>query len=322
MRAIVYDRYGPPSELAIRDLDVPAMGDNDILIRVAAAALNPSDWHRLTGTPYIARLETGLRTPKRNIPGADVAGTAQGIGAAVTSISTGDELFGWTDGGACAEFVSVPENQLTRKPGNVSFEHAAATGTAAFTALQALGDTGKLQRGHHALINGASGGVGTFAIQIAKTLGAEVTAVCSTGNVEAAHSLGANHVIDYTEQDFTDTDQRYDLIIDIPGNRTLRACRRILTPKGTYVLIGGSKGRLLGPVPRAINGLLLSLVSSQRFTAMNATRTPDDLMTLRTMLEESNVKPVVDSTHPLDDVGCALDYLAGGHTRGKVIICP
>lgn len=322
VKAIVYERYGPPHLLEARDIEVPDVGENDVLVRVHAAAVNPSDWHRLTGTPYIARIEAGLRTPKRNIPGTDVAGTVAATGSAVTDLSPGDEVFGWTGGGACAEYVAVPAHQLIAKPDNVSFEHAAATGVAAFTALQALRDTGRLEPGQKVLINGASGGVGTFAIQIAKALGADVTAVCSTRNVETAESLGADRVIDYAKEDFTSTEQRYDLFIDIPGNRKLRACRSVLAPKGTYVLVGGSKARWLGPLPRVLSGLLRSLVSSQRFVAVLATETRDDLITFQTMLEDSTIKPVLDRTYPLAEAGKALDYLADGHTQGKIIICP
>ena len=322
MKAIVCDRYGPPHELALRDLDTPSPAAGSVLLRVRAAAINPSDWHRFTGTPYIARLESGLRSPKRKIPGADVAGVVEAINDSVTDLKIGDEVFGWTDGGGLGELVAVPENQLVHKPGHISFESAAATGTAAFTALQALRDTGGLQAGQHVLVNGASGGVGTFATQIACALGATVTAVCSTGNAQRARALGANTIIDYTRDDFTETDDRFDLIVDIPGNRRLRDIRPILTRGGRYVLIGGSKGRWLGPIPQFLRGLLLSVVTPQRFTALNARHNRDDLITLRDYLDTGEVAPIPDRTYPLSETSAAFHYLATGHAQGKIVVVP
>lgn len=322
MKAIVCDRYGPPDDLALRDLDAPSPAAGSVLLRVRATAINPSDWHRFTGTPYIARPESGLRSPKRKIPGVDVAGVVEAIGDSATDFNVGDEVFGWTDGGGLAELVAAPQNQLVHKPDHISFESAAATGTAAFTALQALRDTGRLHADQHVLVNGASGGVGTFAIQIAHVLGATVTAVCSTDNIDRARALGANTVIDYTRDDFTETGDRFDLIVDIPGNRRLGDIRRILARGGRYVLIGGSKGRWLGPIPQVLRGLLLSVVTPQRFTALNAGHNRDDLIILRDLLDTGKVAPVTDRTYPLSETSAAFHYLASGHAEGKIIVVP
>ena len=322
MKAIIINNYGTPDDLALRDVATPTPGHGDVLLRVRATAINPSDLHRLTGTPYIARPEAGLRSLKRTIPGADIAGVVEAVGDGVTHLKVGDEVFGWADGGGLAKFVAVPESQLVHKPDHVSFEAAAATGTAAFTTLQALRDTGRLEAGQHVLINGASGGVGTFAIQIARARGARVTAVCSTGNVERARELGADTVIDYTADDFTSTDDRFDLIVDIPGNRRLREIRRILGDGARYVLVGGSKGRWLGPIPQVLRGLLLSLVAGQRFVALNAQHNPDDLLILRELLASGEVTPVIERSYSLPDTGAAFRHLASSHASGKIVVVP
>ena len=322
MKAITYRSYGSPDILKLHDVEQPIITDDEVLVRVHAAAVNPLDWHYLTGTPYLMHIAgAGLVKPKRSIPGQDVAGTVESVGARVTQLQPGDEVFGWSSGGGClAEFVAVPENQLVRKPAQVTFEQAAAVPIAAFTALQALRDKGRLQPGQNVLINGASGGVGTFAAQIAKALGAQVTAVCSTRNADIARSLGADHVIDYTREDFTQTEQRYDLLVDIPGNRSLSDCRRVLKPEGIYVLVGGSMGRWLGPLPLLIKARMTSMVVSQKLITFIAQSTREDLLFLSHLLERGELTPVIDRTYPLSDASTALRYQGEKHSRGKIVM--
>jgi NADPH:quinone reductase-like Zn-dependent oxidoreductase len=246
MKAIRYYAYGPPSVLTLQDVGMPTVGDDDVLVRVQAAAVNAGDWHFMRGSPYIFRAMAGLTRPKANGLGADFAGHVEAVGANVTALQPGDEVFGCGDG-TLAEYITVPQNgAILKKPGNLTFEQAAAAPTAAITALLGLRDKGRVQPGQRVLINGAAGGVGTFAIQIAKTLGAEVTGVCSTGNVDLIRSIGADHVIDYTKQNFTQEPQRYDLILDNIGNHSLTACRRALTPRGAYIPNSGTGGRWVG----------------------------------------------------------------------------
>ncbi|MGB3733524.1 MAG: NAD(P)-dependent alcohol dehydrogenase [Ilumatobacter sp.] len=322
MRAVVADRYGPPDELDVRDVPVPHLTDGHVRIRVRAVALNPADWHGVVGRPYIARPGIGWRTPRRAIPGTDIAGTVDAVGGGVTGLAVDDEVFGFADGGGCAEFVTVPEANLVTKPSTVSFAAAAATGVAAFTALQAVRDVARLKAEQHVLVNGATGGVGHFAIQFARAAGCEVTAVCSAGNVIAATAMGADHVIDYSTSDFTSGPIRYDAILDNPGSHPLRACRRVLEPGGSYVLIGGSKASLLGPIPRLIAAKLLGVVSSQRFDLVFAKETAADLDVLRTMLEDGSVDPVVSRTMTLEEVPGALAEIGRGHTLGKLVAHP
>jgi NADPH:quinone reductase-like Zn-dependent oxidoreductase len=284
MLAITYDHYGPPSSLRLTKVHRPAItGDEEVLVRVVASSVNPSDWHRLTGTPYIARLESGLRRPKRIIPGTDLAGRVEAVGAAVTGLRIGDEVFGWTPGGAFAEYVAVPAANLAPKPPAISLEQAGTVGVAAFTALQALRDRGSVGQDTRVLINGASGGVGTFAVQIAAAMGARTTAVCSTRNVEQAAALGASRVVDYRTADLADRPaDGYDVIIDIAGNIAFGTIRRLLVDTGTYVLVGGPKtNRLLGPLAYLVKVMLRFGFSRQRAIPMLATENPADLAVAR-----------------------------------------
>jgi len=325
MKAIVQDRYGPPRELLeLKDIDKPVVEDDAVLVRVHATSANPADWHLLRGEPYLARLQLGLRNPKHTVLGCDVAGQVEAVGRNVTTLQPGDEVFGspFMHGfGAFAERVVVPEDLLAPKPANLSFEQAAAVPLAASTALQGLRDHGRIEPGQRVLIIGASGGVGTFAMQIAKALGAEVTAVCSTRNVDMVRSLGADHVIDYTRDDFTKGEQRYDLILQVAGSSSPSDCRRALTPKGTLVLISGdSDDRWIGPVDRLIKARLLSPLVSQRMVNFTVTPSTEDLESLRELIEAGKVTPVIDRTYPLSEVPEAIRYLEEGHARGKVVI--
>jgi NADPH:quinone reductase-like Zn-dependent oxidoreductase len=321
MKALVHDTYGPPDVLELREVDRPAVTDDDVLVRVRAFSVNPVEWHTLTGTPYVARLQTGLHKPKRKVLGADFAGTVEAVGRNVTQFRPGDEVFG-SRREAFAELVAVPEERaVVRKPANLSFEQAAAVPVAAVTALQGLRDRGKIRPGYKVLINGASGGVGTFAVQIAKALGAEVTGVCSTRNVEIVRSVGADHVIDYTQEDFTRTGQRYDLLLDIAGNRSWSECKRVLTPNATLVVVGGPKAnRWIGPLGGLAKLRLAALRSSQKVTFFLASITKADLLVLQELLEAGTVTPVIDRRYGLGEVADAFRYLGEGHAQGKVVV--
>lgn len=322
MKAITHDRYGDPTRLALTEVPDPVPGPGEVLIRVRAASLNPSDWHRVTGTPLIARLESGLWRPKRPIPGTDLAGTIEAVGPGVAPavVAVGDDVFGWKHGAALAEFAAVSVDQLVPKPENTSFAEAAATGIAAFTALQALRDKAGLQSDHHVLITGAGGGIGSFAVQLAASMGAEVTGVCSAAKADLVRSLGADRVIDYATEDVLGARGAYDVMLDIAGNHRLRDCRAALRPHGTYVLIGGPKGRWLGPIPRLVRALLLSVVSSQRLVPMLSTENSEDLAILAGHLAAGSLRPVIGATVPLADAGTALASLGEGHTTGKTVI--
>lgn len=320
MKAIVYCDYGPPDTLRLETIAKPACTDDQILIRVRAASVNPLEWHYMRGTPYVGRLMgMGLRKPKVTRLGVDVAGHVEAVGRNVTQFKPGDEVFG-SARGALAEYACSSEGGLVMKPANVTFEQAASVPVAAVTALQGLRDKGKLQPGQRVLINGASGGVGTFAVQIAKAMGADVTGVCSTRNVAMVRSLGADHVIDYTKEDFTKAGQRYDLILDNVGNHSLLTCRRVLEPKGRYVMVGGPPGRWIAPLDRALAAKVLSWFVSQEIGMMMANLNKKDLNVLRDFMEAGKVKPVVDRTYPLSQVPEAIRYLETGHARGKVVI--
>jgi NADPH:quinone reductase-like Zn-dependent oxidoreductase len=320
MQAIVQDRYGPPDVLELREIDEPRVGDGDVLVRVRAASVNPADWYAITGTPWVVRPTAGLRKPRTNRPGLDLAGVVAAVGGDVTGFKPGDEVFG-TGTGTLAEYVAVAEDALVAKPAKLSFEQAAAVPVAALTALQGLRDKGRVQPGHQVLINGASGGVGTFAVQLAKALGAEVTAVCSTRNVDAARSLGADRVVDYTREDFTRADRRYDLLLDVAGSRPWSACRRVLKPRAVLVLVGAPKGsRLLGPLGHVAKVSLASLRASQKVVFFISKSTPEDLTTLRELLEAGAVTPVVERTYALRDAAHAFRYLGEGHARGKLVV--
>jgi len=325
MKAIIQDKYGPPHELLeLTDINEPVVEDDAVLVRVHASSVNPADWHLLRGEPYLARLQLGLRNPKHTVLGCDVAGQVEAVGRNVTTLQPGDEVFGspFMHGfGAFAERVVVPEDLLAPKPANLSFEQVAAVPLAASTALQGLRDHGRLEPGHDVLIIGASGGVGTFAVQLAKALGAEVTGVCSTTNVDLVRSLGADHVIDYTQDDFTRGEQRYDLILQVAGTSSPSDCRRALTPKGTLVLISGdSDDRWIGPVARIVKALLLSPFVSQRMVNFTVAPNKEDLQALKELIEAGKLTPVIDRTYSLSEAPEAIRYLEEGHARGKVVI--
>jgi NADPH:quinone reductase-like Zn-dependent oxidoreductase len=321
MKAIVYRCYGPPTVLKYEDIEKPTPAEDEVLVKVHAASVNPLDWHYMRGTPYIVRTDSGLGAPKNPRLGVDFAGTVEAVGKNVTSFKPGDEVFGGKTG-AFAEYVTVREKRaLVLKPANVTFEQAASVPIAAITALQALRDNGRIQPGQKVLINGASGGVGTFAVQIAKSFGAEVTGVCSTRNVPMVQSIGADHVIDYTQEDFTKSGQRYDLILDAVGSHSLSEYRHVLTPKGILVIVGGpSYGQWIGPMVTAIKALVLSKFVSQSIVPFLAELKKEDLTTLRDLMQSGKVTPVIDKRYKLSEVPAALAYLEEGHARGKVVI--
>jgi NADPH:quinone reductase-like Zn-dependent oxidoreductase len=319
MKAIVQVNYGSPALLQLRDIDNPVVKDDEVLVRVRAAAVNIGDWHLLQGVPYIMRLGTGLRRPRREIPGLDIAGQVEAIGRSVTQVRPGDEVFGWCKG-AFAEYACPAESNLLPKPANLTFEQAAAVGDSAFTALNAVRDQAKVQPGQRVLINGASGGVGTFAVQIAKSFEAHVTGVCSTRNVDLVRSIGADHVIDYTKEDFTLTEQRYDVMLDMVGSRSLSDCRRALTHRGTYVLVGVSNvGRWFG-LGRQAKALLLSPFVRQRMRVFVVRHNREDLALLKDLVEAGNVTPVIDRLYTLSEIPGALRRQGEGHAQGKIVI--
>jgi NADPH:quinone reductase-like Zn-dependent oxidoreductase len=319
MKAIVHERYGRPDVLELRDVEKPVLEDNRVLVRVHASSVNPVEWYGVTG-PYFARVGNGLRKPKDPSVGADLAGRIEAVGRDVREFQPGDEVFG-TSGGSWAEYASARAEKLAPKPANLSFEEAAAVPIAALTALQALRDHGQVQPGQKVLINGASGGVGTYAVQIAKSFGADVTAVCSTRNVEQARSLGADRVVDYTKENFTKLGERHDLMLDIVGSRSFLAYRRVLTPEATVVPIGGRMTyRGLGPLPHLAGTILKSRFRSQTVKFFVAKITTEDLVVLKELLEAGTVRSVIDREYQLSEAGEALGYLGEGHARGKVVI--
>ena len=318
MKAITYSSYGSPDVLRCEELPKPTVGDDDVLIAVRAASVNPADWHFMRGTPGIARMAFGLRKPRDPRLGVDVAGRVEAVGTGVTRFEPGDEVFGVCRG-AFAEYACASEAALVAKPDNASFEEAASVPVAATTALQALRKS-RVQRGQRVLINGAAGGVGTFAVQIAKSFGADVTGVCSTRNVEMVRSIGADRVVDYTREDFTKGGQRYDVILDCIGNHSLLACRRVMSGGGNYVMVGGPDGRWIGPFARLIKMLLLSPFVSQKLVVAIARQSPEDLSTMRQLVEARTVRPVIDRRYGLSEVPHAIRYLEEGHARGKVVI--
>jgi NADPH:quinone reductase-like Zn-dependent oxidoreductase len=319
MKAIVRDRYGPPEVLELGEVEKPELPDDRVLVRVHAASVARGDWYGLTGL-YIGRAEMGLRKPKSRLVGGDFAGTIEAVGRDVTELHPGDDVFG-ARSGALAEYACARMSSIALKPANVTFEEAAAVPTSAITALQGLRDKGQLQPGQKVLINGASGGVGTFAVQIAKALGAEVTAVCSTRNVDLARSLGADHVVDYTREDFTRSDQRYDLMFDNAGNRSWRECKRVLKRHARVVLVGGQMGGpALGPLGHVIKSKLASMFGSRKAVFFVASFNGADMQVLRELLEAGKVTPVIDRRYPLSEVADAFRYLGEGHAQGKVVI--
>jgi NADPH:quinone reductase-like Zn-dependent oxidoreductase len=324
MKAIVQHRYGSPGDvLELQDIDQPAVGDDAVLVRVRATSVNPADWHFMRGEPYVMRAQAGLRRPKAAVLGCDVAGSVEAVGENATMFRAGDEVFGssFPGLGSFAECVSVPEGLLAPKPANLSFDHAAAVPLAAMTALQGLRDHGRIEPGYEVLIIGASGGVGTFAVQIAKHFGAEVTGVCSTEKVDMVRSIGADHVIDYTREDFAESGRRYDLIFQLAGTDSPSVCRRALTPKGTLVLSSGeSDGRLIGPLDRVIKALLWSPFVTQKLVSFTAKPNREDLQFLNELIEADELTPVIDRTYSLIEIPEAIRYLEEGHARGKVVV--
>jgi NADPH:quinone reductase-like Zn-dependent oxidoreductase len=320
MKAIVRDTYGSPDVLTLGEIEKPDLTDDDrVLVRVQAASLARGDWYTLTGL-YVGRGEMGLRKPKSRLVGGDFAGTVEAVGRNVTGFQPGDEVFG-ARSGALAEYLCARVSAIALKPAHVTFEEAAAVPTSALTALQGLRDRGQLQPGQNVLINGASGGVGTFAVQIAKALGAEVTAVCSTRNVDLARSIGADHVVDYTREDFTRIDRRYDLMFDNAGSRSWSQCKRVLKPHATVVLVGGQMGNgVMGPMGHVIKMRLASVFSGRKAVFFVAKFNSADMEVLRELLETGKVTPVIDRRYELSEVADAFRYLGEGHAQGKLVV--
>ena len=327
MKAIIYRRYGSPDVLACEEIEKPAPKDDEVLIKVRAASLNPYDWHFLRGLPYFLRLQTGLGKPKDTRLGADLAGQVESVGNKVTQFKTGDEVFG-CGRGAFAEYACASEAKLARKPEDMTFEQAASLPIAGLTALQGLrlsgsGDKGQIPQGKKVLINGAAGGVGTFAVQIAKSFGAEVTGVCSTRNVDMVRSLGANRVLDYSREDSTKSGRRYDFILDCVANHSLSAFRRILDPQGSYIMVGAADGGgrwMPGVVAGLLKACVLSRFGGQKLVMMGAKITNEELTTLGELMKTGKVRPVIDRRYRLNEVPEAIRYLEQGHARGKIVV--
>ena len=319
MNAITLPRYGPAeSALQLEQLDIPTPADEQVLVRVRAASVNAGDWHRMRGMPLLVRTSEGLRTPKARGFGSDAAGVVEEVGSSVTDLQVGDAVFGMRLG-AFAEYVAG--RTFVAKPTNLGFEESAAIPVAGITALQGLRDKGGLAPGQRVMVTGASGGVGHLAVQIAKALGAShVTGVCGTNNVEMVRALGADEVIDYTREDYTQARGRYDLVLDVGGGRSLRATQRVLTPKGTLVVVGGPGHGWLAPADRLVKGIVLSRFSSRRIVVFIARAAKDDLVTLRELAEGGQLRPVIDRRYPLSETAEAVRYVEGMHTRGKVVI--
>ncbi|GAA4104672.1 NAD(P)-dependent alcohol dehydrogenase [Actinomadura miaoliensis] len=324
MKAWTWDRYGPPDVLTLRDINEPDIARDEVLVRVRAASVNPYDWRHMRAHPKLVRLSIGLRRPRPGLVlGADLAGVVERVGNEVTGLRPGDEVFGEVRLGSFAETVAVPRNRLAVKPARLTFEQAASVSMAAHTALQGLRDAGRLSAGQRVLVNGASGGIGTFAVQLAKAFGAEVTGVCSTRNIELVRSLGADDVVDYTREDFTERKGRYDLLMDIVGDRSLAQLRRPLTSRGTLLIVGGiasPRGGLLGPAAQMLRGALASPFVSQRITSVSWRPNSTDLRFLAELMEKEQLTPVIDRTYPFTDLPEALRYVEHGHARGKVAI--
>ena len=322
MKAYIYCDYGTSEVLKLADIPKPTPTDTQVLVRVRATSINPYDWHFMRGTPKIMRLGVGLRKPKSTRLGVDFAGTVEAVGKNVTEFKPGDEVYGGK-GGAFAQYVCVLEKSIVGKPANLTFEQVASSEIAGLTALQAVQKDGKVQPGQKVLINGASGGVGTFAVQIAKVAGAEVTGVCSTRNVDLVKSLGADHVIDYTKEDFARRPERYDVFLDNVPNHSLSECRRVLTPKGKYIAIGGGgpdDGIWIGPMGRVLRLLLLKPFIGQEMKMMLTDATKPDLIALRDLMASGKVKPVIDRNYKFEQLPAAISYLEQGHARGKVVV--
>jgi len=320
LRAIVQDRYGTADVLELEDIDVPVVGGGDVLLRVRAASVFIGDWHIMTGLPYVFRLAAGLRAPKVRVRGQDVAGRVEAVGTDVTQFQPGDEVFGTCDG-SFAEYAIARADKVAPKPANLTFEQAATVPTTGSTALQALRDVGRVRPGQKVLIIGAAGGVGSFAVQIAKAFGAHVTGVCSTTKVDLVRSIGADDVIDYTRDDFAEMGRRYDLILDIAGARSVSHLRRALASRGTLVIVGGEGGgRWFGGIDRQLRASMLSPLVSQKLGTFVAKQNREKLIVLKELIEAGKVTPVIGKTYPLSEVPEAIRYLEQGHARGKVVI--
>lgn len=317
MKAIIHTKYGTPDVLELGDVEKPSPGDDEVLVRVHATSVNIAEWYGMNGL-FVARMAGGLVRPKDTRLGADFSGVVEAVGSQVTDFKAGDEVFGGR-GGAFAEYVTV-RKAIAPKPSNITFEEAAAVPTAAITALQGLRDHGRIRPGQKVLINGASGGVGSFAVQVAKAFGAEVTAVCSTGNVECARSLGADHVFDYTREDFSRSGQQYDLLFNVNGGRAWSDYKRVLKPEATFVIAGGPRTPLIGPLSLVIRTQLGSLRASQKVKFFIASFNRDDFMVLKELIEAGKVKPFVERTYPLTRIADAMRYLGTGHARGKIVV--
>ncbi len=318
MKAFFHDSYGSPDSLQFRDLDVPSIGDDEVLVRVRAAGVNRGDVLAVEGLPYAARLGYGVRSPKNGVPGADVAGTIEAVGSGVTGLQRGDDVFGWATGGF-AQYATAPATMVVPKPNRLTFEQAAASPTTGVAALQGLRDVGRITSGHRVLVVGASGGVGTFALQIAKAYEANVTAVCSTRNIDLVRSVGADRVIDYTRDDFTHHRDDFDLILDLVGKEPLSSSRRALRPGGTLVVVAGGN-------PRSVTGMgrfartLRSPFGRRRLRPLFSTKRPEDLSTIGELLETGKVLPVIDAVYDLTDLPGAMNYVQAGHARGRVVV--
>lgn len=321
MRAIVQHEYGPPDVLRLEDVAKPIPKDEQVLVRVEAAAIHVGDWFLTQGVPYMMRLGTGLRKPRKSVPGFDVAGRVEAVGKDVTTFTDGDEVFGEASSGSCADFATAAADKLALKPADLTFEQSAAVPVSGVTALRGIRDSGKVEQGQKVLVNGATGGVGVYAVQIAKALGAEVTAVCSTDNLDLARSLGADHVVDYTREDFTKSAQRYDLILDNVGNRPLAECRRALTANGVHIPNSGrSQGRWVGPLGRMSKAALGSVVNRNQGRPYYSPVKRQDLLDLTALIESGSVAPVIDRTYPLAETPAAMEYVGLGHVAGKTVI--
>jgi NADPH:quinone reductase-like Zn-dependent oxidoreductase len=322
VKAIIQNRYGDPAEVfRVEDIDVPEIGPGDVLVRIRATPMSGDAWHLTRGWPYIARPILGFRRPKNRVPGLDFAGTVIEVGPGVTSVAAGDEVFGWCEG-ALAEYARVPEAQLTHKPSNLSLEEAALVPIASFTAIQGVRDKGRVGRGQNVLITGASGGVGNYAIQLAKHYGAEVTAVSSAAKFDLVRSLGADHVIDYKTQSLTSTGQQFDVLIDLYGNPAFSEIARVMKPGGTVVLIGGSGGRWFMGVDRWLRAPVVALLRGFKARPLVHKDRHDHLITMKALIETGQVRPVLDRTFTLDETAKAIDYVTDGHARGQVVVTP
>jgi NADPH:quinone reductase-like Zn-dependent oxidoreductase len=322
MRAAVRDRFGPPKVVEIRDVEKPVPADDEVLVQVRAASINISDWYGVVGRPRVGRVSMGLFKPKETRLGVDYAGVVEAVGGGVNGFQPGDEVFGGRTGAYADYVVAKADRAITHKPANVSFEEAAAVPIAAITALQAIRDQGKLEPGQRVLVNGASGGVGTYAVQLAKALGAgHVTAVCSSRNVETARSLGADRVVDYSQEDFTKLGEQFDLMLDVAGSRPWRHVKRVLAPKATVVMIGGPReNRLLGPLGHVIAFRLAAIGSGRRLSFFIAKLTKEDMEILRDLLAAGQLRSVLDRQYPLGELEAALDQMGEGHCQGKIVV--